>query len=47
VQEHAERAADVPEHLEHMIDDVVVRGGHVGLSGDGGDSRHDEGLLSE
>jgi hypothetical protein len=42
MQQHAERAAHLTEHLQHAVDDAVVLGGHIGLAGDGGDSWHDD-----
>ena len=46
MQQHAERPAYLPEHLQHTVDNVVVLGGYVGLASDGGNSWHDDSLLS-
>src|SRR5881628_726246 len=45
VQQYAERTPHAPEYLHHRVDDGVVLGGDVGLTGDWSDTRHDT-LLS-
>jgi len=40
MEQYAERSANAAEDLQNRVGDGVVRGGHIGLGGDRGDSRH-------
>lgn len=41
-KQHAKWHAHLTEHLQHIVDDVVVFGVHIGFAGDGGNSWHDD-----